>query len=266
MIHALLSLYLLIPLFAQTSPERKNETELIGVYQGRTLFIQNPYRPDTRSFCIKSVYINNQKVEANYQLSAIKLDFENNELYTPVTIRIVGSDSLCQPIVINPDAIHFHTTYKFTDIQLSDTALVWRTEGERQSGKYLVEKYDGGIWNEVYSVEAKTLFEVSEYEYAPNLEEGGNKFRVKYDFGNGRFLYSNEVVYDFYPEPVTLTPRKTNSKIVFSRSTNYEIYDQNSELVLTGNGREVDVRRLKPGDYVVFFDGRDPQIFTRERY
>ncbi len=248
-------------------PENTNyEIETVGVYQGKSLFIQNQYLPSRKSFCVKSVYVNDRKVPLNYNLSALKLDFENQDLYTPVKIKIVSTDSLCNPIIINPDAIMFHTAYKFLDINISDSALYWKTEGEREIGTYIVEKYDGGIWKEIHREQAKTRFEVSEYLFSPRLEEGGNKFRVKYEFGNGSFLYSNESVYDFYPDPVEITPTHSATEIRFSRTASYEIYDQNNELVLTGTDDRVDIRRLWPGDYVIYFDGRDPKAFTKDRY
>ncbi len=242
------------------------EVEVIGVYQGKSLFIQNPYRPTTKSFCVRSIYVNNERQELNYDLSALKLDFEKNDLYTPVTIRIISDDSLCNPIIINPDAIFFHTAYKFTDVTLSEAGLSWTTEGERETGNYIVEKLQNGIWIDIHSEKAKGTFEKAEYAFLPILDEGGNKYRVKYEFGNGKYLISNEADYDHYPEPVTFTPKKTKRMIRFSRAAHYEIFDQNSKLVLSGEGTEVDVSKLWPGDYVIYFDGRDPGIFTKERY
>ncbi len=255
----------LLSLFFHFQVQDEVEIEIIGVYQGKTLFIQNPYRPTEKRFCIRSVFVNNRRLDLNYDLSAIKIDFENNDMFTPVTIRVVSSDSICSPIIINPDAILFHTSYKFTHVSLSDTALVWETEGEREAGTYFVEKLQNGIWLEMDRISAKGLFELAEYRYIPRLEEGGNKYRVKYEFGNDKYLYSSEVDFDYYPEPVTFSPKTTSRKLTFSRPAFYEIYDGNSKLVLSGQGLEVDVTRLWPGDYVIYFDGRDPGVFTKER-
>lgn len=242
------------------------EYETVGVYQGQTLFIQNPYLPTLKQFCVKSVFINDVKQDLNYNLSALKINFEDQDLYTPVKIRIQSADSLCNPIIINPDAIMFHTAYKFLEVNLSDSALYWKTHGERETGEYIVEKYDRGIWREVARESAKTKFEVSEYIFRPHLDEGGNKYRVKYEFGNGRFLYSSEAIYDFYPDPVEIHPKNSSTMIYFSRNSFYEIYDQNNKMVLSGTDDKVDIRRLWPADYVIYFDGKDPQVFTKDRY
>jgi len=237
--------------------------EIIGVYQGESLFIQNPYNPTSKEFCITSIYINDRLQKINYNFSAIKLDFENQDLYTPVTIKIQSRDSTCTPIIINPNAILFHTSYKFIDVDMTDSLLSWITEGEREHGVYSVEKLDGGLWSSVYETEAKGQFERSEYSYVPLLDEGTNKFRIKYDFGNGRYLYSNDVDYDFYPEPVTFSPKSSRSSIKFSRVAEYEIYDPAGELILQGTDDHVDISFLLPAEYVIYFDGKDPGVFTR---
>lgn len=241
------------------------EVDLIGVYQGSSLFIQNPYRAESREFCIKDIYINNRRIDINYGLSAIILDFKGHDLYTPVAIKVVAGDTTCSPVILNPDAILFHTSFKFTAISLSDSALVWKTEGERGFGLYTVEKLLDNFWQEVGNETAEGTFETAVYSYEPVLEEGANKYRVKYDFGNGRYLYSQEVDFDYYPDPVQFSPYRSSTTITLSRYSPYEIYDEDSQMVLTGSGRTVDVSVLPPGEYVIFFDGKDPGSFTRVR-
>jgi hypothetical protein len=244
---------------------QKLEIDLAGVYQGTALFIQNPYTQKDGLFCIKDVYINNRRQELNYESSALILDFKGHELYTPVAIRIVSKDSLCKPIILNPDAILFHTSYKFTSVSLTDSSLIWTTEGERQAGTYIIENLQGIYWQEVGRIKAMGKFEIAEYRFQPELVEGGNKYRIKYEFGNGWYLYSNEMDYDYYPEPVSFRPNKVRDIITLSRFSPFEIYNQKSELVLSGSGNQIDVTQLLPGNYVIFFNGKDPGAFTKLR-
>ncbi|MFZ9046783.1 MAG: hypothetical protein ACO2ZZ_13065 [Cyclobacteriaceae bacterium] len=241
------------------------ETELVGVFQGTSLFIQNPYNQTQATFCISDVYVNRKRIELNYESSAIILEFENQELYTPVAIRIISKDSVCQPVILNPDAILFHTSYKFTAISLSDSSLLWYTEGERQPGVYTIEKLIDNFWVKQGTTKAMGSFESAKYNYEPELKEGGNKYRVKYEFGNGSYLYSDEIDYDYYPEPVTFSPYNVYKTITLSRFTSYEIFDQDSDMVLSGSGFEIDVTTLLPGEYVIFFNGKDPGSFTKLR-
>ena len=241
------------------------ETELVGVFQGTPLFIQNPYNAEQSSFCVSDIYVNSRRMELKYESSAIILKFEDQELYTPVAIRLISRDSLCRPVILNPDAVLFHTSYKFTEISLTDSVLSWSAEGERQAGEYVVEKLISNFWREQGRLTAKGKFEKASYTFEPDLEEGGNKYRVKYEFGRGWYLYSSEIDYDFYPEPVSFGPYKVKDKITLSRFSPYEIYNQESQLVLTGSGKNIDVTSLEIGEYVIFFNGKDPGAFTKLR-
>ena len=241
------------------------DTDLAGVFQGTSLFVQNPFNSKQSTFCISDIYVNNKRVDVNYESSAIILDFKGHELYTPVAVRIIARDSLCRPVILNPDAILFHTSYKFTSVALTDSALLWVTEGERQAGTYIIEKLINNFWMEQGIVKAKGQFETASYQFEPKLDEGGNKYRIKYEFGNGYYLYCTELDYDYYPEPVTFSPYKTKEFLTLSRFSVYEIYDQDSQLVLSGSGNKIDVTDLIPGDYVIFFNGKDPGTFTKIR-
>lgn len=262
--YVLLIFFFTIRAYAQDmdSPGQQKGKEIVGVYQGTSLFIQNPYLPQKSEFCVKAIYLNGRKLDMNYNLSALKIDFEN-DLFTPVVIKILSNDSLCNPIILNPDAIFFHSFFKFSELELSDSLLTWTTEGEKSSGAYTIEKLENGFWNPVHTLPTKGKFERASYSYNISLEEGANKYRIKYDFGNGRYLYSTEIDYDYYPEPVTFTPKKTRSKLTLSRSASYEIYDPNGKKVMSGQGTTIDVSALFPGDYVIYFDGRDPAVFTK---
>ena len=127
-----------------------------------------------------------------------------------------------------------------------------------------MEKLDNGVWIEQEELPAEGKFESAGYLHRPIFEEGPNKYRIKYDFGTGRYLYSREVEYDHYPDPVTFEPFTTNNKLKLSRSAFYEVFNQKSELVVSGSGVEVDVRFLRPGDYVIYFDKKQPGSFRRD--
>lgn len=245
----------------------KNETYLAGVYQGKTLFIQNPFNRTKMSFCVDEVRINDTRVNIDYKLSALKIDFDGFDLNTPVQIKVIHNDTLCRPVIINPDAVLFHTIFRFSAISLSDSALVWYTKGERGAGYFEVERLHNGVWMEEEIIEASGQYEGKEYVHFPNLEEGANKYRVKYTFPEGSrvsHLYSREVEFEHYPEPVEFKPKSVKTSLYLSRSTHFEIYDDGHTLVLEGQGTEIDVRVLRRGRYVIYFNGKDPGTFLKE--
>lgn len=242
-------------------------TNLAGVYQGKTLFIQNPYNPNTGSYCIVRIAINNQPQMLNYKLSAIKLDFDGYDLYTPVNITIYHGDTICRPAIINSEAVLFHTIFRFSEVSLADSSLIWKTKGERGFGRFEVEKLVDGIWRGQETFKAQGTYEGAEYTYFPRMEEGHNKYRVRYNYPKGSrssHLYSMELDYDYYPEPVEFKPKSAKAKLFLSRNSPYEIYNARSELVLQGQGKEIDLTVLSRGQYVIYFDGRDPGTFNKE--
>ena len=115
--------------------------------------------------------------------------------------------------------------------------------------------------------EALGRYEGTQYTYFPNLEEGANKYRIRYNFPRNSwagYLFSWEVDFDHYPEPVDFKPGSAKTKVYLSRSTHYEIYDAGNKLVLEGQGTVIDVTVLRQGQYVIYFNGKDPGTFIKE--
>ncbi|MEM6831795.1 MAG: hypothetical protein AAF551_14890 [Bacteroidota bacterium] len=242
-------------------------TNLAGVYQGKTLFIQNPYNPQTGDYCVVAVAINNQRLTMNYRLSAIKLDFDKYELYSPVNITVYHADTVCQPVIINSEAVLFHTIFRFSEINLTDSALTWSTKGERGIGSFEVEKLEEGFWKKLQKMDATGAYEGAGYSFFPQMDDGHNKYRVRYNYPSGSrksYLYSMEMDFDYYPEPVEFKPRSASTKLFLSRATSYEIYDAKGELALQGQGNVVDVTLLGQGKYVIYFNGKDPGTFNKQ--
>ncbi|MEM6734926.1 MAG: hypothetical protein AAF620_02535 [Bacteroidota bacterium] len=260
-----LSIFMLFHVEAQDVS--KMETNLAGVFQEKTLFIQNPYNRNTKEFCVKEVMINGKKLITNYNLSALKVDFEGLDSYTPVKIKIIHKDSLCNPVIINPEAILFHTTFRFNGVSLTDSAFTWYTKGERGVGEFEVEQLYNGRWIDQEAVTASGRYEGQQYVHYPKLEEGSNKYRIRYNFPPGsriEYLYSQEIEYEFYPGPVEFKPKLANTRLYLSRPSHYEIYDKGETLVLKGQGSEIDLQILKRGKYIIYFDGKDPGVFVKE--
>ncbi|MBC6400048.1 MAG: hypothetical protein GDA37_03370 [Ekhidna sp.] len=251
--------------YAQVSPGK--ETYLAGVYQGKTLFIQNPFNRDKEVFCVREIRINERTPDINYNLSAIMINFEGYDLYTPVKIRIIHADTLCHPVILNPESILFHTIFRFLPIHLTDSALVWSTKGERGKGYFEVQRLENGIWEEKAIVEAKGKYEGAGYLHRPALTEGANKYRIKYNFPRSsriKYLYSSEVELEHYPDRVRFSPKLVKTHLYLSRVSHYEIYDQGNNLVQEGQGKAVDVSKLRKGRYVIYFNGKFPGPFSKE--
>ncbi len=241
---------------------QSGETRLTGVYRGKTLFIQNPYNSEIKGFCITEIRVNNRNLNLNYNLSAIKLDFEGIEQNTPIAVHIFHSDS-CKPVIINPDAIAYHYSFAFKEISMNDSVLVWNSEGDQQQGLYTLEYYDYGIWQTRDTIASKGSFGGATYVHFPKLQEGPNKLRLKYTFASGDYLYSREIDFHYYEESVTFSPKSAKNTLTISRYASYEIYNAGNELVLSGSGNTIDIRSLPKGDYIIYFDNKDPGVFKK---
>lgn len=230
------------------------EINLTGVFKGNGLYIQNPYDVTTGKFCVQSIKINGKTAHANTRLTAINVPFSDFDLYTPVSVSILHGDS-CKPKIINPEAILYHSSFKFDSLVLNDSVMHWYTKGDKPDAKYYVEKLDVDRWDVVKELRSKGRFQGAQYVYFPEHNEGGNKYRIKYQLANGRYLYSMELEHYHYPESVTFSPRVVKDVINLSRAARYEIIDSDGEVILQGSGKSIPLRLLAPGDYSINLEG-----------
>jgi len=237
------------------------DLKITGVFQGKSLYVQNPYYSNLGEFCIREVTVNKKKVDLNYQLSALKIDFKGVSMNSPVYID-VNHIAYCKPKIVNPLAINYHSNFKFTDLLLNDTTLYWEAKGDRPEGVYIIEQLNGDYWLELESVQSKGVFEGVSYEYVPHLLAGSNKFRIKYSLPSGRYLYSDEMEYVYYKEPITFNI--ASNRMIFSAITEYEVANDKGKVILRGEGKEIPLRSLRPGQYIIYFDGGRSEGFIKK--
>lgn len=230
------------------------ELHLTGVFKGNGLYIQNPYNAQKKEFCVRSIHVNGKLSDANLNLTAIYLPFKGVDLYAPVTVKVTYGDS-CTAKIVNKDAILYHSSFKFDSLVLNDSIMHWYTKGDRPEGKYQVEMLHYNEWEVVKELRSKGRFDGAQYVYFPEHKDGGNKYRIKYELPNGRYLYSAELEHFHYPEGITFSPKVVKDEINLSRATTYEILDADGEVILKGNGKKIPLRLLKPGDYSIVLEG-----------
>ncbi|WP_109830715.1 hypothetical protein [Reichenbachiella versicolor] len=248
-------LFLLVLLFWTFSLSAQ-ELLMSGVNQGESLYIRNPYLADSGRFCVSDIYINGKKTKANLKLTAINVPFDGIQIFSPVVIR-VKHDTLCKPRIVNPDAIVYHSSFKFDSVTVNDTLLHWYTKGDALGGKYEVEQLHNGLWNVVKEQPAKGKFNGARYAYFPEHYSGGNKYRVKYILPDGRYIYSFEQEVLYYPELITFSPKSVTEGITLSRAARYEILDSRGDVILQGQGKYIPLRLLRPGDYGIMIEGQE---------
>lgn len=236
------------------SAAKGQKAVLSGVYQAQSLYIQNPYLISEQKYCIDTISINKRDIYVNPQLSAVKLDFENEALFTPVIVMIKHNRN-CKPKFINPEAILYHSAFKFDSLVANDSLIRWHTKGEKRNGLYSVEKLVGTSWQVISTVKPKGQFEGAEYAYFPEFDQGGNRFRIKYSLPDNRYLYSEEAEMFYFADPITFTPKSVVDNMTLSQHADYQIMDLKGNVILSGSGRVIPLRKLKRGDYFIYLEG-----------
>ena len=233
---------LAMPLLAQ-------EVVLTGLYQGRNLFVQNPLAANGTDYCTKQVLVNNQVVLNNPKASAFAIDLSFLPMDSPVVIRIKHGAN-CQPKIINPQVVRTASDFSFIYAVADRNSVRWSTRGERNEGVYTVERLNKtGEWLALTSVKGKAQIENNQYSLPAQHFPGLNQYRLKLLMQTGATFYSNEFEYFSKQEPITFYPQQATDKLTLSRTVNYEVFNNNNQKVLSGAGRTIDVRRLRPGVY-----------------
>ena len=119
------------------------ELVLEGTYQGKNLYVQNPFSNSGVGFCVYEVRINDQVTTDEVNSSAFEIDFLSFQLAigTPVTIKIKHKDG-CKPRVLNAEVIKPRSTYQIISIASdADGKLNWKTSGEMGTLPFIVEQY-----------------------------------------------------------------------------------------------------------------------------
>ena len=234
-----------------------------GIYQGKNLYVQNPFNGSGVGFCTTEVLVNDVKSTDEIQSSAFEVDFSNYKLKLgdKVVVKIKHKDD-CRPKVLNPDVLKPSATFEVVTLKAEDAIIKWSTKGESGSLPYVVEQFRWNKWIKVGEVPGKGTPEEMSYSLKVNNHSGINKFRIQQTDYKGP-KYSNTVQYRSSGAEVTFYPVKVSKDIIFSEETMYEIYDQYGSLVKKGVSKEVDVSSLPKGPYYLNYDNKTDNFIKK---
>ena len=108
-----------------------NETNIVleGHYQGKNLYVQNPFSGSGVGFCVIAVYVNGDVTTDQVNSSAFEIDFSNTSLKTgaPVTVKIQHKMD-CNPKVLNPEVLRPKSTFDNKTIVIDEKKILnWNT-------------------------------------------------------------------------------------------------------------------------------------------
>jgi hypothetical protein len=239
---------------------------LEGNYQGKNLYVQNPFRSAGVGFCAYEVTVNGQVTTDEVNSSAFEIDFKNLGLKVgdKVTVKIEHQDD-CTPKVLNPEVLKPKSTFNASSITIDGPSgtLKWHTTDESGKLPFIVEQYRWNKWIKVGEVDGTGTPEAHDYEFKITPNSGKNSFRVKQVDYTGQPRMSNKVDFTSDMAPVSFSPEKVKDQIFFTAPTSYEIYDEYGNIVKRGFGKDVDASDLKKGIYYLNWDNSMGQFLKK---
>lgn len=239
---------------------------LEGNYQGRNLYVHNPFQSGGVGFCVSEVKVNGNITTDEITSSAFEIDFKPHKLNIgdKVEIKIFHKQD-CKPKVLNPEVLKPKSTFEIVSMTLDkDGNLNWTTKTETGKLPFVIEQYRWNKWVKVGEVDGVGTPTTNDYSFKIVAHSGKNQIRVRQTDYSGQPRLSKPVdVMTDVPE-VEYAPIKASKDINFflkgksdkAIETMYEIYDQYGNIVKKGFANKVDVSNLPKGGYFLNYDNK----------
>ncbi len=239
----------------------KKELVIKGVYHGTNLYVQNPQTSNSQ-YCIKEIFVNNKAVKFP-ATTAFDINMSFLKVNDQVVVRIIHAKD-CTPKILNSQAIKDRLPFRFSSINVDMTTMVWVTKGEKKFGQFFIQIKNNRTWIVEKVISCKGNAQQNIYRLPLNHNAGENIYRLKYLDVTGKYYYSPEIKFvSEGQQQVSFYPKSVTNRITFSRSTNYQILDNNGKLILEGNGLTVDCSNLNLGAYYLLFEGQEARFFKK---
>ncbi len=256
----------LLALFGLSTAAQSSSLVLKGVYQGKDLYVKNPFGNDGVGFCVYEVYVNGELTRDEINSSAFAIDFSILGIEIGQSVDIVlNHKEGCGPLDLNSEAIKPHSTFEIKSIAVKSNSLIWTSDKESGSLPFEIEQFRWNKWVAAGAVKGIGSPQEHEYSFELNSYSGENKVRVKQVDYTGKPRYSDAVVYNPSISAVTYSPEKPEKTITFSRDTRFEVFDKYGNLVRMGFGRSLDISDLISGDeYYLNYDDSFGSTFRKK--
>ena len=237
-----------------------------GIYQGKDVYIQNPFVSDAVGFCVYEVTVNGKVTTDEVNSSAFAIDLNQLELQIgqEIEIKIMHKDN-CLPKVLNPEVLKPLSSFEVLQIKVDNEGmLAWTTKGEAGKLPYIIEQFRWNKWVKIGELEGVGTPGEHEYKFKVTPHSSENEVRIKQlDYTNKprysesqKFTKQNmsKIKYEF---------KKSTNLLTFSSSTMYEIFDQYGNLKKKGFDIKIDVGDLEKGVYYLNYDNSFGETFRK---
>ena len=239
---------------------------LDGNYQGKNIFVQNPFSEAGVGFCVYQVTVNDKVSTDEINSSAFEIDLTvfHLKLGDKVTIKIQYKDG-CTPKVLNPEVLKPKSTFDIVKQSVSqDGTYTWTTTNETGELPYVVQEKRWNKWIRVGEVPGIGSPGEHTYSFKVVPHSGENIYRVKQTDLTKRARFSEGTAYTDASMPVlTWTYDKSKDLVNLSGGSLYEIYDQFGNIVKRGYSASIDGSDLKKGLYYLNYDNKMGDTFIK---
>lgn len=241
---------------------------LEGNYQGKSLYVQNPFASGNVGFCVTEVKVNGNITTDEINSSAFEIDLKSHKLHIgdKVEIKVMYKDG-CKPKVLNPEVLKPKSTFQVVEMSVDkEGTLKWETKSEMGKLTYVIEQFRWNKWMKIGEVEGVGTPGNNEYSFKIAPHSGKNMLRVRQTDFTGQPRVSQMIDFTSNAPEVEFAPAKLSKEkeITFSQKgkagssteTLFEIYDQYGNVVKKGFGAKVDVSNLQKGNYYINYDNK----------
>ena len=243
---------------------------LEGNYQGKNLYVQNPFGSGGVGFCVTEVFVNGNITTDEVNSSAFEIDFKSHKLQIgeKVEIKIKHKED-CKPKVLNPEVLKPKSTFEVIAMTIDkDGTLKWSTRSETGKLAFAVEQFRWNKWVKVGEVDGVGTPTTNNYTFKIAPHSGKNQVRVRQTDYSGQPRLSKPVDFMSDAAEVSFAPVKVSTTISFVASekpteTMYEIYDQYGNVVKRGFGSSIDATNLTKGGYFLNYDNKMAEFIKK---
>lgn len=236
---------------------------LEGNYQGKNLYVQNPFGSGGVGFCVTEVLVNGNITTDETNSSAFEIDFKPHKLAIgeKVEIKIKHKED-CKPKVLNPEVLKPKSTFEVISMTVDkDGTIKWATKSETGKLSYAIEQFRWNKWVKVGEVDGVGTPNTNNYTFKVQPHSGKNQVRVRQTDYSGQPRLSKPVDFTSDVPEISFAPVKVSKDISFVAAdkpyeTMYEIYDQYGNVVKRGFGSSVDASNLAKGGYFLNYDNK----------
>ena len=256
--------FILLFFIISTSALKAGILTLSGVYQGKNLYVQNPFAGNMKDFCTNEVFVNDVQVMKGIQSSAYEIDLSHLKMNDPVTVKITHKDD-CKPKILNPQVIRPSSSFQFSSFNVGKEDLNWASKGERPKGRFFVEQFINNSWVIVKEMPGRESVILNNYDVKATHHSGLNKYRVKYLENDGQVFYSSVTEYLSDLAPIDIYPKRVTDKIYFNpaREADYEVLDAYGNVIRKAKGTEINISDVTSGVYYVNVDNKTFKVFKK---